>query len=47
MTHANPSFWFEAKRNKSSNLLKILSDSGGMLGFSLYAHHLRDLQIVH
>ena len=42
ITHANPSFWHPAKRNKSSDLLKILSDSGGMLGLSLYPHHLND-----
>jgi len=42
ITHANPSFWHSAKRNKSNELLKNLSDSGGMLGLSLYAHHLKD-----
>ena len=42
ITHANPSFWHPAKRNKSSDLLKILSDSGGMLGLSLYPHHLKN-----
>ncbi|WP_440672014.1 membrane dipeptidase [Candidatus Pelagibacter sp. HIMB1715] len=42
ITHANPSFWHAAKRNKSSDLLKMLSDSGGMLGLSLYPHHLKD-----
>ncbi len=42
ITHANPSFWHPAKRNKSEELLKILSDSGGMLGLSLYPHHLKD-----
>ena len=42
ITHANPSFWYEAKRNKSDTLLKNLSESGGMLGLSLYAHHLKD-----
>ena len=42
ITHANPSFWHPAKRNKSSDLLKVLSDSGGMLGLSLYPHHLKD-----
>ena len=42
ITHANPSFWHPAKRNKSSDLLKILSESGGMLGLSLYPHHLKD-----
>jgi len=42
ITHANPSFWFAAKRNKSNELLKALADSGGMLGLSLYPHHLKD-----
>ena len=39
ITHANPSFWYAAKRNKSNDLLKTLAESGGMLGLSLYAHH--------
>ena len=42
ITHANPSFWFAAKRNKSDELLKALADSNGMLGLSLYPHHLKD-----
>jgi len=42
ITHANPSFWHKAKRNKSNDLLKSLGNSGGMLGLSLYAHHLKD-----
>jgi len=42
ITHANPSFWYNALRNKSNKLLKALSQSGGMLGLSLYAHHLKD-----
>jgi len=42
ITHANPFFWHNAKRNKSDALLKNLSESGGMLGLSLYAHHLKD-----
>ena len=42
ITHANPSFWFEAKRNKSNEVLKALADSGGMIGLSLYPHHLKD-----
>ena len=42
ITHANPFFWHNAKRNKSEVLFKNLSDSGGMLGLSLYAHHLKD-----
>jgi membrane dipeptidase len=42
ITHANPNFWHAAKRNKSKELLKALGDSGGMLGLSLYPHHLKD-----
>ena len=42
ITHANPAFWHAAKRNKSNDLLKTLSESGGMLGLSLYPHHLKD-----
>ncbi|MDC0618318.1 dipeptidase [Candidatus Pelagibacter sp.] len=42
ITHANPSFWHPAKRNKSYELLKILSKNKGMLGLSLYSHHLKD-----
>jgi len=42
ITHANPNFWYKAIRNKSDDLLKTLADSGGMLGLSLYAHHLKD-----
>ncbi|MGB2320047.1 MAG: membrane dipeptidase [Candidatus Puniceispirillum sp.] len=42
ITHANPDFWHPAKRNKSDDILKALGESGGMLGFSLYPHHLKD-----
>ena len=42
ITHANPSFWFETKRNKSNKVLKALAESGGMIGHSLYPHHLKD-----
>ncbi len=42
ITHANPAFWHAAKRNKSDELLKILSQNDGMLGLSLYPHHLKD-----
>ena len=42
ITHANPSFWHPAKRNKSSELLKILAQKNGMLGLSLYPHHLKN-----
>jgi len=42
ITHANPSFWFSAKRNKSNEVLKALAGSDGMIGLSLYPHHLKD-----
>lgn len=42
ITHANPSFWHNARRNKSNELLKELGASGGMLGLSLYPHHLQN-----
>ncbi len=42
ITHANPYFWHPAKRNKSNAILSALSQSGGMLGLSIYPHHLKD-----
>ncbi len=42
ITHANPNFWHPALRNKSDEVLKALGQSGGMLGFSIYPHHLKD-----
>ena len=41
ITHANPAFWFTALRNKSDDVLKALAESGGMLGFSMYPHHIK------
>ncbi len=40
ITHANPHWWHPALRNKSDTVLKALTARGGMLGFSLYPHHL-------
>ena len=42
ITHANPSSWHNVLRNKSNDLLKNLAQSNGMLGLSLYPHHLKD-----
>lgn len=42
ITHANPSFWHPALRNKSRAVLSALGQSGGMFGFSLYPHHIKD-----
>ena len=41
ITHANPDFWHPALRNKSDDVLRALGQSGGMLGFSMYPHHLK------
>ncbi len=42
ITHANPHNWHPGLRNKSDTVLKALAESGGMLGFSLYPHHLKN-----
>lgn len=40
ITHANPASWHPARRNKSDAVIRALGESGGMLGFSIYPHHL-------
>ncbi|MCF6444959.1 membrane dipeptidase [Nereida sp. MMG025] len=40
ITHANPAWWHKALRNKSDEVLQALTQAGGMLGFSVYPHHL-------
>ncbi|WP_295313184.1 membrane dipeptidase [Roseobacter sp.] len=40
ITHANPHAWHAALRNKSDTVLRALTGAGGMLGFSVYPHHL-------
>jgi len=42
ITHANPFEWMPARRNKKPEVIKAVIDNGGMLGFSLYPHHLKD-----
>jgi membrane dipeptidase len=42
ITHANPASWHDVPRNKCDRVLKELARSGGMLGLSLYPHHLRN-----
>jgi len=42
ISHANPASWHAARRNKSDTVLKALAESGGLLGFSVYPHHLKD-----
>ena len=42
ITHANPHAWAPALRNKTDTVIKALAARGGMFGFSLYPHHLKD-----
>ena len=42
ITHANPSWWHPARRNKSDEVISALTKAGGMLGFSVYPHHLKN-----
>ena len=42
VTHANPAFWHPALRNKSNEVMQALGETGGMLGFSMYPHHLKN-----
>ena len=42
ISHANPNFWHKAKRNKSKKVLQTLSENNGILGLSLYPHHLKN-----
>lgn len=42
ITHANPHSWHPALRNKSETVMRALGETGGMLGFSIYPHHLKD-----
>ena len=40
ITHANPYDWSPARRNKSDDVIRAVTQNGGMFGFSLYPHHL-------
>lgn len=42
ITHANPHDWAPALRNKKNDVIKAVTSNGGMLGFSIYPHHLRN-----
>ncbi len=42
ITHANPHFWQPALRNKRDDVIRAVTQNGGMMGFSLYPHHLKD-----
>jgi len=40
ISHANPYSWQPARRNKRDDVIQAVVNGGGMLGFSLYPHHL-------
>ncbi|MFD0909313.1 membrane dipeptidase [Ruegeria arenilitoris] len=42
ITHANPHEWAPALRNKCDPVIRAVTERGGMLGFSVYPHHLKD-----
>ncbi|WP_198036755.1 dipeptidase [Halomonas sp. GT] len=42
ISHANPSFFHAAKRNKSDKVLHAIAESDGLLGFSAYPFHLKN-----
>ncbi len=42
ITHANPFEWSPSLRNKKSDVIRAVTENGGMLGFSIYPHHLKD-----
>lgn len=41
ITHANPFEWQPARRNKKDDVIRAVTENGGMLGFSCYPHHLK------
>ncbi|NPD21324.1 membrane dipeptidase [Alterinioella nitratireducens] len=41
ISHANPHAWQPALRNKRDAVIRAVTERGGMLGFSLYPHHLK------
>ncbi|WP_299151860.1 membrane dipeptidase [uncultured Tateyamaria sp.] len=41
ITHANPHDWHPALRNKRDDVIRAVTEAGGMMGFSLYPHHLK------
>ena len=42
ITHANPFSWHPALRNKRDEVIEAVVSNGGMIGFSLYPHHLKN-----
>ncbi len=42
ITHANLHSWQPSLRNKRDDVVRAVTQNGGMMGFSLYPHHLKD-----
>lgn len=42
ITHANLHSWQPALRNKRDDVVRAVVENGGMMGFSMYPHHLKD-----
>ncbi len=42
ISHANPHEWAPALRNKKDDVMRAVTSNGGMFGFSVYPHHLKD-----
>jgi membrane dipeptidase len=42
ITHANPYSWHPALRNKRDDVIEAVTSNGGMIGVSIYPHHLKD-----
>jgi microsomal dipeptidase-like Zn-dependent dipeptidase len=42
ITHANLHSWQPALRNKRDDVVRAVTQNGGMMGFSIYPHHLKD-----
>jgi len=42
ITHANLHSWQPALRNKRDDVIRAVTQNGGMMGFSMYPHHLKD-----
>ena len=42
ITHANPKAWHDCPRNLPDEVLQALAEKGGVIGLSLYPHHLKN-----
>ena len=42
VSHANPREWSSSIRNKDDDVIRAVTGNGGIMGFSIYPHHLRN-----